>query len=198
MIAGHDRRADSPHPPRRHGRVLRVRRAARRPVAARPAGRRRRRSGRRAASSARRATRRARSACARRCRWRSAVRLCPELVDRAARLRELRARSRDQVFAIFRERHAAGRAALARRGLPRRHRERLGHAARRDVARRLKERIREETAAHRLGRRRAEQVPREDRLGLEEARRPDRDRPRARRGLPRRSFPSTRCGASGP
>ena len=50
---------------------------------------------------------------------------------------------------------------------------------------------------HGVGRRRAEQVPREDRLGLEEARRPDRDRARARRARSCRSCRSTRCGASG-
>ena len=51
------------------------------------------------------------------------------------------------------------------------------------VAKRLKERIREATGADRVGRRRAEQVPRQDRVGLEEAGRPDRDRARSRRAI---------------
>ena len=52
------------------------------------------------------------------------------------------------------------------------------------VARRIKDAIRETTRPHGLGRRRAEQVPRQDRLGLEEAGRPDRRRARTGRGVP--------------
>ena len=52
------------------------------------------------------------------------------------------------------------------------------------VARRLKERIRARHRPHRVGRRRAEQVPREDRVGLEEARRPDGHQPGSRRAVP--------------
>ena len=47
-----------------------------------------------------------------------------------------------------------------------------------------------------VGRRRAEQVPGEDRVGLAEAGRPDGDRAGARRVLPAASCRSTRCGAS--
>ena len=64
------------------------------------------------------------------------------------------------------------------------------------VAQRLKAEIREATGADRVGGRRAEQVPREDRVGVEEAGRPDGDRARARRDTSCRSCRSTRCGAS--
>ena len=93
---------------------------------------------------------------------------------------------------------AAGRAAVARRGVSRRHRERLGRAARR------RRRAAAEGADPRddrpdgVGRRRAEQVPREDRVGVEEAGRADGDRARARRSASCRSCRSMRCGASGP
>ena len=53
------------------------------------------------------------------------------------------------------------------------------------VARRLKDADPGGDAPDRLGGRRAEQVPREDRLGLEEAGRPHRDRARAHGGVPR-------------
>ena len=49
----------------------------------------------------------------------------------------------------------------------------------------------------RVGRRGAEQVPREDRVGVEEAGRPDGDRARARRVVPAAICRWTRCGASG-
>ena len=52
-----------------------------------------------------------------------------------------------------------------------------------NVARRLKAEIREDRT-HGLGRRRAQQVPGEDRLRLAEARRPDGHRSRARRAVP--------------
>ena len=53
---------------------------------------------------------------------------------------------RSAVFEIFRDGDAAGRAAVARRGVPRRHRERVGRDARRPtVAQRLKAAIRETT-----------------------------------------------------
>ena len=63
-----------------------------------------------------------------------AVRLCPSLVIVRPDFTKYRAVSQ-QVFELFRARHAAGRAALARRGLSRRHRERLGRAARHDTSR---------------------------------------------------------------
>ena len=64
-----------------------------------------------------------------------AVRLCPSLVIVRPDFRELRAASQ-AVFDIFRVGDAAGRAAVARRGLSRRDRERLGRAARRRPSRR--------------------------------------------------------------
>ncbi len=73
--------------------------------------------------------------------------------------------------------HAARRAAVARRGVSRRHGKRVGRDARhrgREAAQGT------DHARHRsdgIGRRRAEQVPREDRVGLEEAGRPHRHRP---------------------
>ena len=53
-----------------------------------------------------------------------------------------------------------------------------------NVAKRLKREIREATQPHRIGWRGAEQVPRQDRLGLPQARRPHCDPARARRGVP--------------
>ena len=50
---------------------------------------------------------------------------------------------------------------------------------------------------HRVGGRRAEQVPREDRVRLEEARRPDRRRARSASKSSSRDCRSMRCGASG-
>ena len=89
------------HPARRHGRVLRVGRAARRPGAARQAGdRRRRRAG--AASSRPRATRCASSACTRRCRC---ARRCAAAPTRSACTRASRTTpvSRSRIFAVFHE-----------------------------------------------------------------------------------------------
>ena len=108
-------------PPRRHGRVLRVGRAARPPRAARHAGDRRRHRHPAAWSPPRR-TRRGRTACTRPCRRVTARRLCPHAVFLDGRHAPLRARSARRVMAIFATGHPAGRAALARRGVPRRHR----------------------------------------------------------------------------
>ena len=52
-----------------------------------------------------------------------------------------------------------------------------------NVARRIKERIKEVTSLTAIGRRRAEQVPREDRVRMEEARRPDGGRAGAHRDV---------------
>ena len=94
--------------------------------------------------------------------------------------------------------HAARRAALARRGLSRRHRATPGRAARRWTSRAgLKTAIREATGLTASAGRRPQQVPREDRLGLEEARRPHRDRARTGRALPAASCRWTRSGAWG-
>ena len=114
----------------------------------------------------------------------TAVRLCPHAGHRAARLREVRGVS-SQVFAIYREvtplveplsldeayldvtENALGRAAGDARS-----------------ARGSKGRIRDETRLTASAGVAPEQVPRQDRVGLEEARRADRDRARARRALP--------------
>ena len=64
------------------------------------------------------------------------------------------------------------------------------------VAQRLKAEISEATGLTASAGRRAEQVPGEDRVGVEEARRPDGDRAGARRARSCRSCRSTRCGAS--
>ena len=112
-----------------------------------------------------------------------AVRLCPSLVIVRPDFARYSAASH-AVFEIFRARDAARRAAVARRGVSRRHRERVGRGAR------PRGRAAAEGADPRgdrtdgVGRRRAQQVPREDRVGVEEARRPDGDRARARRALP--------------
>ena len=80
--------------------------------------------------------------------------------------------------------HAAGRAALAGRGVSRRHRERVGRAARRERRAAAEERDPRDDRAHGVGGCRAEQVPREDRLGLEEAGWADGDRAGARGAVP--------------
>ena len=81
--------------------------------------------------------------------------------------------------------HRARRAAVARRGLPRRHRGAHRPPDRdRDGARHPARDPRRDRP-HRLGRRRAEQVPRQDRLRLEEARRPVRHPAAGGRGVSR-------------
>ena len=112
-----------------------------------------------------------------------AVRLCPSLVIVPPDFARYKAASH-AVFAIFREvtplveplsldeayldvtENAWG--------------ETLGHDGRAAA----EGEIRADDRADRVGRRRAEQVPREDRVGLEEAGRPDRDQPGARRTVP--------------
>ena len=114
-----------------------------------------------------------------------AVRLCPELVIVRPDFRKYR-RGLAAGVRHLPLRDAARRAALARRGLSRRDRERVGASRSawrwRGGSRRE---IQETTRPHRLGRRRAEQVPREDRVGLAKARRPHGDRARANGGVPR-------------
>ena len=112
-----------------------------------------------------------------------AVRLCPSLVIVPPDFQRYKAASH-AVFCDFPRSHAAGRAAVARRGVPRRHRERVGRAAR-DARRAAAEGAHPRRhRPHRVGRRRAEQVSGEDRVGLEEAGRPDGHQPRARRAVP--------------
>ncbi len=153
------------------------------PDAARPAGRRRRRARTSAASSPPPATRRATFGVRSAIPMARAVRLCPSLVIVRPDFTKYRAVSQ-QVFELFRrvtplveplsldeayldvtenawgETLGMTRRAAAEGGDPRR------------------------DGADRVGRRRAEQVPREDRVRLAEAGRPDGDRARARRDVP--------------
>ena len=174
---------DAPHPPRRHGRVLRVGRAARRPGAARQAGRRRRpaRPARRGRGRQLRGARvrralgdadgAGRSGSAR--RWSSSG-----PISRATR------RRRNAVFAIFREVTPLVEPLSLDEAYLDVTENAWGEPLATTVAKRLKARIRDDDRADGVGRRRAEQVPREDRVGLEEAGRPDGDQPRARRAVP--------------
>ena len=125
-----------------------------------------------------------------------AVRLCPSLIIVRPDFQKYRTVSQ-QVFAIYRERHAAGRTAVARRGLSRRHRERLGRTAGHDGRQADQAGDPRDDAADGVGRCRAEQVPRQDRVGLAEAGRPDGDCARADRDRSCRGCRSTRSGASG-
>ncbi len=112
-----------------------------------------------------------------------ALRLCPPLViarpDFQVISRGLAAGVRDLPFG-----DAARRAAVARRGVSRRHRERVARAARHDRREAAESRGARGHQPHRLGRRRAQQVPREDCVGLAEAGRPDGDCARTRRVVP--------------
>ena len=96
-----------------------------------------------AAWSRRRATRRGASACARRCRWR-APSACARTCHRPARLPEVPERVAGGVRDLPLG-DAAGRAALARRGVSRRDGERLGATLGREVAVRIKAAIQERT-----------------------------------------------------
>ena len=92
--------------------------------------------------------------------------------------------------------HAAGRAALARRGVSRRHRERLGRGARHGGGPPDQGRDPRDDSPDGVGRRRAQQVPGQGRLGMEEARRPDRRRARSASRRSSSNCRSTRSGAS--
>ena len=111
-----------------------------------------------------------------------AVRLCPHLVIVPPEFRKYRAVS-SQVFAIYPRGDAAGRAALARRGVSGRHRERLGRAAGAHGRRAAEGPHPRGDRPDGLGGRGAQQVPRQDRVRLEEAGRADGHRARARRAL---------------
>ena len=113
-----------------------------------------------------------------------AVRLCPHLVrlpGDPARYAEVSQR----VFAVLAGVLAAGRAAVARRGVPRRDRHRAALRRRRASSRRrIKQRDPRGGGPGRLGRRRAVQVRREARLRSRQARRPGRRRRGGAAGLP--------------
>ena len=167
---------------RRHGRVLRVGGTARRPVTARTAGGGGRpgrqpgcgRGGQLRGADVRRPLGHADGTC------RPPV---PPSPDRHARVQEV---SRGVVAGVCHlpRGDAAGGAAVARRGVPGRHRQRVGRAAGADRGRAAESAHSRRDGPDGVGWCRPEQVPRQDCLGLEETRRLDRDRARARRALP--------------
>ena len=179
----HDRAND---PPRRPRRVLRGGRAARPPGAARAAGHRRRgRAARTPAASCRRpATRRAVFGIHSAMSLREAYRRCPGRGLPAGRRPALpggQPRRHGDPSAV----HAAGRADLDRRGVPRR--DRVGGAVRRRADDRAADQGRDAGGgrADRLGRRRHDQARRQDRLGPAQAGRAGRRAARRGGGLPR-------------
>ena len=191
---GHGGEPRAGDPARRSRRVLRQRRAAGRPELPRAARSSWAGSGD-AASWLRRATRRAASASTPRCRWPArAERVRDARVPRAT-VRRLRdgEQGGDGDPAVG---HAAGRADLARRGVPRRARARrsLGHGP--SIARHLRERIRAETELTASVGCRHDEDAGEDRERPREARRSARGgtRERARRSCTR--CRSSGCGAS--
>ena len=121
-----------------------------------------------------------------------ARRLCPELIFVRTRFDAYQAASR-QIREIFSELHRPGRAALAGRGLPRRHGAQARAAVRDPDRARDQGRDPGGDRAHRLGRGVVQQVPRQGRLGPGQAGRPVRD-PAARRRW--RSSPACRSSAS--
>ena len=121
-----------------------------------------------AASSAPPRTRRASSACTRRCRPRARKRLCPDGVFVPPDFERYREASR-QIRDDLRAPHAARRAAVARRGLPRRDRGADGHSDGDGDGGDDPARDPRRHSAHRVGRRRTEQVPGEDRIRLAQA-----------------------------
>ncbi len=133
-----------------------------------------------AASSRRRATRRARSACARRSRCRARSASAPRSSSSGPTSRST-ARSRSRCLrSTARSRRSSSRCRSTRRisTSPRTPgSEPLGVT----VAQRIKQAIHETTGLTASAGVAPEQVPRQDRVGLEEARRADRDRARAHR-----------------
>ena len=173
----------SPHHSRRHGRVLRVGRAARpagaagKPLAVggQPGRPRRRRRGQLRSA--------ARSACTRRCRWRKRSGSARRSSSCRPDFARYKAASH-AVFAIFREVTPLVEPLSLDEAYLDVTENAWGEPLATNVARRLKERIRAETRTDGVGRRRAEQVSRENCVGLEEAGRPDRHQPRPRRAVP--------------
>ena len=182
-------RAAQDHP-RRHGRVLRLGRAARRPGAARQAGRgRRRRAARRGHGGELRGARLRRALGDAGLPGAPAV---PGAGLRAHPLRRLPGREPPDPRDLPRL-HRPGRAALARRGLSRRHGAEARHPLRDRDRARDQARDPRGDGPHRLGGRVVQQVPGQGRLGHRQAGRPHRDPPRGRR---RRSSPGCRSSAS--
>ena len=126
-----------------------------------------------------------------------AVRLCPSLVIVRPDFHKYRAISQ-QVFAIYREVTPLVEPLSLDEAYLDVTENAWGEPLGVTVARRLKDADQGRHRPHRVGRRRAEQVPRQDRVGMEEARRADGGRARARRDVPAGTCRSMRCGASGP
>ena len=175
------------HPPRRHGCVLCVRRAAGQSRAARPASGR----WRRPRQARRRRSGQLRGAHVRRPVGNSDVARSPALPVAGHRASGLSEVPRGLAAGIrhLSQRDAAGRAAVARRGVSRRHRERLGRGAGHERRAEAEERDSRGDRAHGICRCGAKQVPREDRVWLAEAGWADRDGAGASRAFP--------AGASG-
>ena len=112
-----------------------------------------------------------------------AVRLCPTLVIVRPDFARYKAASQT-VFAIFRSVTPLVEPLSLDEAYLDVTENAWGETLGRSVAQRLKVEIKERDRPDRVGGRRAEQVPREDRVGVEEAGRPDGDRARARRALP--------------
>ena len=136
-----------------------------------------------AASSPRPATRRGCSACARRSRWRARCGSAPTWSSSVPTSASTR-RRRTTVFEIFRSVTPLVEPLSLDEAYLDVTENAWGEPLGKTVAQRLKAAIRDGDGPDRVGRRRAEQVPREDRVGLEEAGRPDGDRARARRDVP--------------
>ena len=184
--------ADAQDPAHRHGRVLRVGGTARQPRVAGAARGRRRRSRR-----ARRGRgRQLRGPEVRRPIGHPHVTGGPPLSrpdHRPPRLHEVPDRVAAGLRALPR-RDAARRTALAGRSLPGRHREHVGRAARRQRGTTNQGADPRHHRSDRVGWCGAEQVPRQDCLRVEEARRPDGRRPRARQHVSSAISRWTRCG----
>ena len=138
-----------------------------------------------------------RSACDRRSRWRArcgCVRSCVIVRPDFAKYRAVVAEGLRHL--PDRSRRSSSRC-RSTRPISTSPRTRGARRSGQSVAQRLKAEIRAATVAHRVGGRRAEQVPGEDRVGVAEARRPDGDCARARGDSSCSSCRSTRCGASG-
>ena len=112
-----------------------------------------------------------------------AVRLCPRLVIVPPDFAKYRAASQ-QVFEIFRSVTPLVEGLSLDEAYLDVTENAWGEPLGMTVAKRIKALIRERTELDGVGGRRAEQVPREDRVGVEEAGRPDGDRAGTRRALP--------------
>ena len=167
----HGRAGDPQDHPYRHGRLLRVRRAARRSRAARQARGRGRPPARRGHGGELRGAQVRRALGHAVGDGQAAV---PRAGVRQAALRRLQGGVAPDPRDLPRL-HAAGRAAVARRGLSRRHDQPQEHAAGQRHRPRDPRPHPRAHRPHRLGRHLLQQVPGQARLRLSQAQRPDRD-----------------------